>query len=494
MVVARVRPQNKKEENSTPNASWKLVVDSPKQTIEVQEGGKLYGFNFDYAFDGKTSQEEVFTKVASHAVDWVCEGFNSTIFTYGNTSSGKSFTMFGHENGEKNLRGIIPRACEALFAGIDSREDVVEASVKCSFLEIYRERIRDLLCSDSDYNPDLRIRQHPLKGTYVQGLIEKFVYTPHDILEAIKEGARQRSTASTALNAVSSRSHAVLTLALSQTLADGSEILSKLHLIDLAGSENVEKSEAQGTTLAEAQTINKSLSCLGNVIYALTEKNRDHIPYRDSKLTYILQDSLGGNSKTILIVTASPSYLSSSETLSTFRFAQRAKQIVNIPKVNKNESNINLLKTIDLLNKRIAELEAKCEDSRIVIEAVEKANEDTKEVQLFKTKCERLEKKIEGLTAQLATETRRADSYKDIFEKQRHLAQNVCNQLYQEKIALSIAKNELEQYRSFCASLKGIDNPKILEVAVQRFKILHLDVPPASPTVVEADLDSPPPD
>jgi len=258
-------------------------------------------------------------------------------------NSGKTYTMFGNAD-VKNQLGIIPRTCEELFNIINSKDDVIEAQLKCSFLEIYMEQIKDLLQNNSK---NLKIRQNN-DNVYVQGLTEKYVYNTNDIMNQIKTGYQYRSIASTALNNTSSRSHAVLTLTLTQKIQDNSIITSKLHLIDLAGSENVAKSEAQGITLTEAQNINKSLSCLGNVIYALTEKNRDHIPYRDSKLTYLLQDSLGGNAKTVLIATANPAVYN--ETLSTLKFAKRAKEIKNAPKINKNDSIENLLATIEKLN------------------------------------------------------------------------------------------------------------------------------------------------
>lgn len=489
-VIIRFRPLNKKEENNI--TDYKLNIDTTRGVIDISSPDNTKGNNqfiFDKVFDEKINQEQVFNEVAKNAVEWVCEGYNSTIFTYGNTSSGKTFTMFGHENGKKELRGIIPRACETLFNIINGKEEVVDAVLKCSFIEIYREHIRDLLCKDSEYNPDLRIRQNGT-NVYIQSLIQKEVFNPNDILEAIKEGALQRSTASTALNAVSSRSHAVLTLTLTQSLLDGSATTSKLHLIDLAGSENVEKSEAQGTTLAEAQTINKSLSCLANVIYALTEKGREHIPYRDSKLTYILQDSLGGNSKTIIIATASPSQMSYSETVNTLKFAQRAKLIKNIPKINKNESNANLLKTIEVLNQRIAELESKNKDSQVIIQAVENASSDNKEVELYKARCNRLEEKIENLKKERIEDDKRLEEYKEIFNKQRLLAKMVARELCLEKIGMFYVKTDLEQYKSVYDNFKRIDNCKILEIAVQNSKIISKSASMDLPEI-DVELESP---
>jgi kinesin family protein 5 len=293
--------------------------------------------------------------------------------------------MFG---GKDDKKGIIPRSCETLFQTLKNNENISSYTLKCSFIEIYCEKIRDLLDTDKDTD-SLKLRNDTNKGIYIQGLIEKFVYSSQDILQTIENGTNKRTIASTSLNSVSSRSHAVLTLKLNQVMTDGTEMFSKLHLIDLAGSENVSKSEVQGISLLEAQMINKSLSCLSNVIFALTEKGRDHIPYRDSKLTFLLQDSLGGNSRTILIATASPSISSYSETLNTLKFARRTKEIKNIPKINKNESVKDLTKIIDELRKKLFEYENKTNDikehifrneKKLVDELIKKIIEEQKNV------------------------------------------------------------------------------------------------------------------
>jgi kinesin family protein 5 len=334
-VFIRFRPINRKEANTD-----SLTVHN--NSIKVSS----HVFTFDKVFF-ESDQETVYTSVKK-AVESVCQGYNATIFAYGNTSSGKTFTMFG----TKENPGIIPRACSDIF---ERSPETVDYSVKCSFLEIYQEKLFDLLDPKKEQE-SLKIRQTE-KTVYVQGLYEKPVFSETDILDAIKEGAEQRSVACTNSNNVSSRSHAVLTLSVTQTFTDGSECTSKLHMIDLAGSENVEKSGVQGTMLSEAKMINKSLCSLGNVISALTETGREHIPYRDSKLTYLLQDSLGGNSKTIVIATASQSEASFSETINTLKFASRMKEIKNIPTVNKKDSNSSLLRTIETLKKKIAVLE-----------------------------------------------------------------------------------------------------------------------------------------
>lgn len=397
-------------------------------------------------------------------------------------NSGKSYTMFGKEDSNVE-QGIIPRACETLFQVIKEKaDDIMETNIKCSFLEIYREQIKDLLDRSEK---TLRLRYDTNKGVYVQGLADKIVYNKQEVLNTIKDGVNQRTIASTALNSVSSRSHAVFTLTMMQKLTDGSEIVSKLHLIDLAGSENVGRSEVQGVGLAEAQTINKSLSCLGNVIYALTEKGRDHIPYRDSKLTYLLQDSLGGNAKTILIATISPCY---TDTINTLKFAKRAKEIKNIPKVNKNESIANLLATIEILNKKIAELEEKCEDSQVIIQAVETADNETKELAFLKTKCQRLERKVVYMEQESKKNVERNQETRKLFRKQRELAKRVSKELYRERMKNYNMNSELDQLRFFYESIQGaVSTPELLPIIINRFKIAEMRI--EIPEDVESDVE-----
>lgn len=404
-------------------------------------------------------------------------------------NSGKSYTMFGKHD-SKVEQGIIPRACENLFQ--PNSNDVLETNIKCSFLEIYRENIKDLL---DKTKKNIKIRCDPLKGVYVQGIVEKYVYNKEEILDTIKEGTTQRTIASTALNSVSSRSHAVFTLTIIQKLIDQSEIISKLHLIDLAGSENVAKSEVQGISLSEAQTINKSLSSLGNVINALTEKGREHIPYRDSKLTYLLQDSLGGNAKTILIATVSPSMLSYSETINTLKFAKRAKEIKNIPKINKNESVANLLQIVEKLNSKIVELENKCQDSEAIIQAVQQAESDNKQLILSKTKCERLERKILFMEDENKRNIERIGELKQLFRKQRELARKVSKDLYKERIKNYSLGTEIEQLRFFYNSIQeSINTPEILPHIINRTKIgvnVYVDNLEDDEQIEVIEIDSP---
>jgi kinesin family protein 5 len=381
---------------------------------------------FDYA----SSQEEIYKIVALTAVESVCHGYNATIFAYGSSGSGKTFTMFGNEN----QKGIIPNACQTIFKYINN--NMIENNVKCSFIEIYNERIRDLFNVHSE---DLHIRQNE-KGVYIQYLTEKLVYNSTDILNCIKSGSNQRMISATSVNDVSSRSHAVLTITITQIGIDGSEIISKLNLVDLAGSENVGRSEAHGMALTEAQNINKSLSALGNVINALTDSRRGHIPYRDSKLTYFLQDSLGGNSKTIMIATVSPATSVVFETLNTIKFAKRAKDIKNIPKLNRNESTINLLKTIEQLNGKIELLQEKIANYQGIVENIESKN--------FKMKTDKWENKIILINKDLECEKERNKNLLELFEKQRRLCIDTSTELIKEKLKVHNLFMEIEKYKN----------------------------------------------
>lgn len=460
-----------KKMQNTENIKVALRIKPIKETVNIKvdnniitlnENGKDSQYIFDHIFDINTTQQDIFSTIGKPSVDWVCEGYNATIFAYGSTGSGKTFTMFGHEDGKSNM-GIIPRACEALFQNIEKNEDVIEATMKCSFLEIYREHIRDLLKKDTSC--ELKIRQSQIKGIFVQGLTEKYVYSSTDILNTIKEGSSRRTVGSTSLNTVSSRSHSLLTLTLTQILSDGTEITSKLNLVDLAGSENVGKSEVQGISLAEAQNINKSLCSLGNVIYALTEKNREHIPYRDSKLTFLLQDSLGGNSKTTLIATVNFGNNSISESINTLKFAKRAKEIKNIPKVNKFESIQNLLKTIEELNQKIKILEKDSENNDNTTTLIQ--NEiNTEETSRLQNNIEILEKELDRYREYLA-------EHNKVLEEQRTYSETIAKELNRERLKNCVSVAQLEQYKIFYDEAKSMSNrPELLSRFVKNSEIV----------------------
>lgn len=474
-VIVRFRPTNRKEQKENI-----VDIDTQRNGVSISSDSERHvyqQFFFDKVLDTTSDQVSVFNEVGKVGVDWLCEGYNFSIFCYGPTSTGKSYTMFG----EQKSPGLVPRTCERLFSLINQKEEVIEAGLKCSFLEIYRERIRDLLDTSSD-PPDLKIRQSEIKGNYVQGLIEKYVYSPQEIMTVIKEGMLQRTTASTNLNNTSSRSHAVLTITLTQKLQDGSELSSKMHLVDLAGSENVGRSEVTGTTLAETQAINKSLSCLGNVIFALTEKGREHIPYRDSKLTFLLQDSLGGNSKTCIVCTATPSITCYSETVNTLKFAKRAKEIRNIPKLNRSDSPINLQRTIEQLQKRVSELELELSLKKTEPTSVHPASDEAqiaekieKEITLFRMKNERLEKANMVLISELEKEAIKYTNLQKLYERQRELVQTVADELCEMKVRCHELSSKIDEYKMITTTLLEAEKiPDILPLLLGRVRKISI--------------------
>jgi kinesin family protein 5 len=277
-------------------------------------------------------QKDVFDFSIKPTVDDILNGYNGTVFAYGQTGAGKSYTMMGTDIDNDEGRGVIPRIVEQIFASILSSPGTIEYTVRVSYMEIYMERIRDLL---APHNDNLPVHEEKNRGVYVKGLLEIYVSSVQEVYEVMRRGGSARAVASTNMNQESSRSHSIFVITITQkNVETGSAKSGQLFLVDLAGSEKVGKTGASGQTLEEAKKINKSLSALGMVINNLTDGKSSHIPYRDSKLTRILQESLGGNSRTTLIINCSPSSYNDAETLSTLRFGMRAKAIKNKAKVN----------------------------------------------------------------------------------------------------------------------------------------------------------------
>jgi kinesin family protein 5 len=276
-------------------------------------------------------QQDIFDYSIRPTVDDILNGYNGTVFAYGQTGAGKSYTMMGKMD-DPEQRGVIPRIVEQIFASIMSSPSTIEYTVRVSYMEIYMEKIRDLLAPQND---NLPIHEEKNRGIYVKGLLEIYVSSVQEVYEVMRRGGDARVVSSTNMNAESSRSHSIFVVTITQkNVETGSAKSGQLFLVDLAGSEKVGKTGASGQTLEEAKKINKSLSALGMVINALTDGKSHFVPYRDSKLTRILQESLGGNSRTTLIINCSPSSYNDSETLGTLRFGTRAKSIKNKAKVN----------------------------------------------------------------------------------------------------------------------------------------------------------------
>lgn len=326
-VVCRFRPLNDSEER----AGSKFIVKFPSSNEEncISIAGKVY--LFDKVFKPNASQEKVYNEAAKSIVSDVLAGYNGTIFAYGQTSSGKTHTMEG-VIGDPTKQGIIPRIVNDIFNHIYTMEMNLEFHIKVSYYEIYMDKIRDLL-DVSKVN--LSVHEDKNRVPYVKGATERFVSSPEDVFEVIEEGKSNRHIAVTNMNEHSSRSHSVFLINVKQENLENQKKLSgKLYLVDLAGSEKVSKTGAEGTVLDEAKNINKSLSALGNVISALADGNKTHIPYRDSKLTRILQESLGGNARTTIVICCSPASFNESETKSTLEFGRRAKTVKNVVCVN----------------------------------------------------------------------------------------------------------------------------------------------------------------
>ncbi|XP_064291823.1 kinesin-like protein KIF1A isoform X7 [Passer domesticus] len=359
-VAVRVRPFNSREMSRESKCIIQMsgsttTILNPKQPKETPKS-----FSFDYSYWSHTtpadinyaSQKQVYRDIGEEMLQHAFEGYNVCIFAYGQTGAGKSYTMMGKQ--EKDQQGIIPQLCEDLFSRInDTTNDNMSYSVEVSYMEIYCERVRDLLNPKNKGN--LRVREHPLMGPYVEDLSKLAVTSYNDIQDLMDSGNKARTVAATNMNETSSRSHAVFNIIFTQKRHDAetditTEKVSKISLVDLAGSERADSTGAKGTRLKEGANINKSLTTLGKVISALAEmdsgpnknkkkKKTDFIPYRDSVLTWLLRENLGGNSRTAMVAALSPADINYDETLSTLRYADRAKQIRCNAVINEDPNN-----------------------------------------------------------------------------------------------------------------------------------------------------------
>ncbi|XP_071628833.1 kinesin-like protein unc-104 isoform X11 [Temnothorax longispinosus] len=372
-VAVRVRPFNYREISRQAQCIIEMTgsttsIVNPKATPGSKEAVK--SFNYDYSYfsmdpndDNYSTQLMVYKDIGEEMLEHAFEGYNVCIFAYGQTGAGKSYTMMGKQ--EEGQEGIIPQICKDLFSKISyTSNERLKYSVEVSYMEIYCERVRDLLNPKNRGN--LRVREHPLYGPYVEDLSKLAVLSYEDIHDLIDEGNKARTVAATNMNETSSRSHAVFTIFFTQQQQDSAtglmtEKVSKISLVDLAGSERADSTGAKGTRLKEGANINKSLTTLGKVISALAEiatkkkKKADFIPYRDSVLTWLLRENLGGNSKTAMIAAISPADINYDETLSTLRYADRAKQIVCKAVVNE-DANARLIRELKEEIQKLREL------------------------------------------------------------------------------------------------------------------------------------------
>ncbi|KAM9357515.1 kinesin-like protein KIF14 [Symphorus nematophorus] len=353
-VAVRVRPFNAREKAE--KALQVIFMNGQETVVQHPDSKQSYSFTYDFSFCSVNecdptfaSQQTVYETLAKPLLLRAFEGFNTCLFAYGQTGSGKSYTMMGF--GEEE--GVIPRFCHELFSKLAAMEnEEVKCHVEMSYFEVYNEKIHDLLVTREEPNQrrmPLRVREHPVHGPYVADLSANIVSSYNDVQGWLKLGNKQRATAATGMNDKSSRSHSVFTLVMTQTqteFVEGEEhehsITSRINLVDLAGSERSNSAQTSGDRLREGASINKSLLTLGKVISALSEqavtRKKVFIPYRESVLTWLLKESLGGNSKTAMIATLSPAGSNVEESLSTLRYAQQARTIINVAKVNEDTS------------------------------------------------------------------------------------------------------------------------------------------------------------
>ncbi|XP_062378066.1 kinesin-like protein KIF15 [Sardina pilchardus] len=353
-VFVRIRPLTEGTGLTTDGDQNLCLTVTSDNTIRLHSKPEPRTFTYDHVADMDTTQEAVFSNVAKNIVESCINGYNGTIFAYGQTGSGKTFTMLGPSECDSfsdDLRGVIPRSFEYLFflinREVEKSGNLKSFLCKCSFIEIYNEQIYDLLDSAS---ASLFLRENIKKGVFVEGAVEKFVTSAAEAYQVLSMGWRNRRVASTSMNRESSRSHAVFTMTLESKETDREVVnirSSQLNLVDLAGSERQKDTHSEGSRLKEASSINRSLMCLGQVIMALVDVSNGktrHICYRDSKLTFLLKDSLGGNAKTYIIANVHPGSKCFGETWSTLQFAQRAKLIKNKAMINEDtQGNVRQL-------------------------------------------------------------------------------------------------------------------------------------------------------
>lgn len=373
-----------------------LVPDADDPAVSKLGSRKIIEpktFTFDSSFwshdrsdDNYANQEEIYNALGEEMLDHNFEGYHTCVFAYGQTGSGKSYTMMG----TPEEPGLIPRTCQDLFERIESNESPnISYSVRVSYFEVYNEHVRDLLVPRTDPPYYLKIRESPVEGPYIKDLTDQPVRNYNDIVRLMQKGDMSRTTASTKMNDTSSRSHAVFTIMLKQIHADmatdeTTERIARIRLVDLAGSERQKATQAVGQRLREGSNINKSLTTLGRVIAALAEasakvpsprkrsrQQKEVVPYRDSILTWLLKDSLGGNSKTAMIACVAPSDYD--ETLSTLRYADQAKRIktravVNQDHISSAERDAQILEMQDMIRKLQLDLSQRDAKERTLVQ------------------------------------------------------------------------------------------------------------------------------
>ncbi|KAG5874663.1 hypothetical protein JTB14_012945 [Gonioctena quinquepunctata] len=480
-VVVRCRPLSEKEIESKCSSVVKMYpsrgvieVENPKARSE-NEKKKI--FTYDSVYNESSSQQSIYDETVRPLVASVLDGYNGCVFAYGQTGTGKTYTMEGAE--EEDI-GIVPRAFEQIWAHID-RKTGVEFLVSVRYLEIYMEEIRDLLRLKSSKPHELR--EITGQGVIVTNLHSQTCQSAKDMLKAMKSGNNHRTTGMTNMNEHSSRSHAIFQIVIEMAEEHSKSIkVGKLNLVDLAGSERQSKTGATGDRLKEATKINKALSSLGNVIYALAE-NSPHIPYRDSKLTRLLQDSLGGNSKTIMIANIGPANMNYEETIITLRYAYRAKSIKNNPIKNediKEGKLLGLQEEIERLKKLIMEKSngdfsasfSNDEEENSGSENESDKEEKEKKLEIGKMEVDELTKKLKTLEKQMVHGGKNiVDS---VNENEMRLEQQRAEIAARKKREIEM-QQKLELEEETCIELKQVFASLQQQVDYKRDKLKRLN-------------------
>ncbi|XP_075893676.1 kinesin-like protein KIF3C [Nelusetta ayraudi] len=432
-VVVRCRPLNQRDQSNGPAGGivqmdlrlGQVILRNPR--APVTEPQKT--FTFDAVYDSSSKQRDLYDESVRPLIDSVLEGFNGTIFAYGQTGTGKTYTMQGAWM-DPEKRGVIPNAFDHIFTHISRSQSDKQYLVRASYLEIYLEEIRDLLDPKHGTARSLELRESPETGVYVRDLTSCVCKSIKEIEEVMNMGNQARAVGATDMNEHSSRSHALFLITVECSLPgpDGRKHIrvGRLNLVDLAGSERQAKTGVQGERLKEAAKINLSLSALGNVISSLADGRSSHVPYRDSKLTRLLQDSLGGNAKTVMVATLGPASQHYDETLTTLRYANRAKNIQNQPRVNEDPKDALLREFQTEIARLRAQLNHRKWRSKQKKEQVDGEGWDDgteREEEIAEEEVETEEEADDYVRLEMETEAIRGDQFMLAEEKQRLLGE-----------------------------------------------------------------------
>ncbi|XP_050976007.1 kinesin heavy chain [Labeo rohita] len=456
-VMCRFRPLNESEINRGDK-----YIPKFKGEDTVVISGKPY--IFDRVLPPNTTQEQVYDTCAKQIVKDVLDGYNGTIFAYGQTSSGKTHTMEGQLHNSQ-LKGIIPRIAQDIFDHIYSMDENLEFHIKVSYFEIYLDKIRDLLDVSKT---NLAVHEDKNRVPFVKGCTERFVSSPEDVMDVIDEGKSNRHVAVTNMNEHSSRSHSIFLINIKQENVETEKKLSgKLYLVDLAGSEKVSKTGAEGSVLDEAKNINKSLSALGNVISALAEGTKTHVPYRDSKMTRILQDSLGGNCRTTIVICCSPSVFNEAETKSTLMFGQRAKTI-------KNTVSVNMELTAEEWKKKYEKEKEKTRNLKIIIQRLENELKRWRKGETVPVDEQHSSKELKNSEAAPVIDTS-APPPEPISDSEKTQYEELINDLYQQ---LDDKDDEINQHSQLAENLKQqmVDQDELLASTRRDYEKIQEDL------------------